>query len=67
MVGCGRYVGGHANKYVYVQSIERCLLPGLCVCSHFVETQHTFAMHLDTGRVWDYAGGKLGVDVCVPV
>ncbi|KAL5478196.1 hypothetical protein EMCRGX_G025092 [Ephydatia muelleri] len=37
VVGCGRYVGGHANN-------------------HFVETQHTFAMHLDTGRVWDYAG-----------
>ena len=37
VVGCGRYVGGHANN-------------------HFVKTQHTFAMHLDTGRVWDYAG-----------
>ena len=25
-------------------------------CSHFLETQHTYAMQLGNNRVWDYAG-----------
>lgn len=25
---------------------------------HFVETQHTYALELETQRVWDYVGDK---------
>lgn len=46
-------------------SYERVLSSRCFVISHFVETQHTFAMHLDTGRVWDYVGGMCDVWVCV--
>ena len=31
---------------------------------HFAETQHTYAMELETQRVWDYVGDKY---VCIDV